>query len=83
VRVLHQSPDRPYRNNGDGTLTDVTEKAGISAPGWATSAVWFDYDNDGWVDLFVCRFADFDKSKNVFCGSHDIGLHYYCKPTVL
>src|SRR6267378_1538318 len=52
-----------YRNNHDGTFTDVTDKAGVAAPGWASSAVWFDYDNDGKLDLFVCRFVDFDKSK--------------------
>ena len=48
-----------YRNNGDGTFTDVTEKAGLGAPGWTTSAVWFDYDNDGRLDLFVCSFVEF------------------------
>ena len=58
-----------YHNNGDGTFTDVTEKAGVAAPGWASSAVWFDYDNDGRLDLFVCRFVDFNKSKNKFCGN--------------
>lgn len=71
-----------YRNNGDGTFTDVTEAAGLAAPGWSTSAVWFDYDNDGRLDLFVCRFVDFSKTKNVFCGNRDIGLRYYCRPTV-
>ena len=49
-----------YHNNGDGTFTDVTEKAGVAAPGWSSSAVWFDYDNDGRLDLFVCQFAEFD-----------------------
>jgi len=56
-----------YHNNGDGTFTDVTEKAGVAATGWSSSAVWFDYDNDGRLDLFVCRFVDFDKSKNLPC----------------
>ena len=51
-----------YHNNGDGTFTDVTEKAGVAAPGWASSAVWFDYDNDGRLDLFVCQFVEFSKS---------------------
>ncbi len=51
-----------YRNNGDGTFTDVTLKSGIATPGWASSAVWFDYDNDGRLDLFVCRFVEFDKA---------------------
>jgi ASPIC and UnbV/FG-GAP-like repeat len=42
------------RNNGDGTFTDVTKAAGLSSPLYSThSAVWFDFDNDGWIDLFV------------------------------
>jgi len=72
-----------YRNNGDGTFTDVTEKAGVAAPGWSSSAVWFDYDNDGRLDLFVCRFGDFSKSKAIFCGNKDTGVHYYCSPKVV
>jgi len=79
------NPDPPlrnalYKNNRDGTFTDVTEKAGIAAPGWSSSAVWFDYDNDGKLDLFVCRFADFDKSKHVFCGNERTGKRYNCSP---
>jgi hypothetical protein len=42
-----------YRNNGDGTFTDVTEKAGLKGRGWAADAVAFDYDGDGRIDLFV------------------------------
>src|SRR6516225_5235715 len=53
-----------YRNNRDGTFTDVTDKAGVAAPGWASSAVWFDYDNDGRLDLFVCQFVEFNKLKS-------------------
>ena len=71
-----------YHNNGDGTFTDVTAKAGVAAPGWATSAVWFDYDNDGQLDLFVCQFADWNKSKNKFCGNTLTGERWYCKPNV-
>ena len=41
-------------NNGDGTFTDVTEKAGVGNDGnWATAAGWFDYDHDGKLDLLV------------------------------
>src|SRR6266403_6418838 len=56
-----------YHNNRDGTFTDVTEKAGVAAPGWSSSAVWFDYDNDGRLDLFVCQFVEFSKDKNKNC----------------
>ena len=50
------SPIRPslLRNNGDGTFTDVTVEAGLAEPGNSISATWADYDNDGWLDLFVC-----------------------------
>jgi tetratricopeptide (TPR) repeat protein len=42
------------RNNGDGSFTDVTRQAGLAEPGSATqTAVWADFDNDGWLDLFV------------------------------
>jgi hypothetical protein len=42
------------RNNGDGTFTDVTRQAGLAEPATATqTAVWADFDNDGWLDLFV------------------------------
>jgi hypothetical protein len=42
------------RNNGDGTFTDVTRAAGLSSSAFAThSAAWADYDNDGWIDLYV------------------------------
>ncbi len=49
-------PVRPslLRNNGDGTFTDVTEKAGLLHPVNSPCAVWADYDNDGFLDLFVC-----------------------------
>jgi hypothetical protein len=64
------------------TFTDVTASAGASAPGWGTSAVWFDYDNDGELDLFVCRFVDFDKAKNKWCGDRSTGMRFYCIPSV-
>ncbi len=44
-----------YRNNGDGTFTDVTEEAGVNDDTDTWAAVWGDYDNDGFLDLFVAR----------------------------
>ncbi|HXW05135.1 MAG TPA: CRTAC1 family protein [Vicinamibacterales bacterium] len=71
-----------YHNNGDGTFTDVTDKAGVAAPGWTTSAVWFDYDNDGRLDLFLCSFVEFSLASDVFCGDNKLGKRFYCIPRV-
>jgi hypothetical protein len=46
-----------YRNNGNGTFTDVTEKAGLAASGWGQGVCAGDYDNDGWDDLFVTYYG--------------------------
>ncbi len=71
-----------YHNSGNGTFTDVTEKAGLAAPGWTTSAVWFDYDNDGRLDLFLCSFVQFSLKSNIFCGDNKLGKRFYCIPRV-
>ena len=71
-----------YRNNRDGTFTDVTARSGLPMDGWTTSAVWFDYDNDGKLDLFICSFVDYGKSAHLSCGDNQIGKHYYCIPRV-
>src|SRR5262249_47606372 len=49
-------PMRPslLRNNGDGTFTDVTREAGLLEAVNSSAAVWADYDNDGFLDLFLC-----------------------------
>ncbi|HKQ73796.1 MAG TPA: CRTAC1 family protein [Blastocatellia bacterium] len=46
-----------WRNNGDGTFTDVTDKAGVGFPGWGMGVCAGDYDNDGWEDLYVTCFG--------------------------
>ena len=71
-----------YHNSGNGTFTDVTDKAGLAAPGWTTSAVWFDYDNDGKLDLFLCSFVEFSLASNIFCGDNKLGKRFYCIPRV-
>jgi hypothetical protein len=69
-----------YHNNGDGTFTDVTEKAGVASSGWSTSAAFFDYNHDGYADLYVGRYLDWDHSKNLFCGERRPGYRSYCHP---
>jgi enediyne biosynthesis protein E4 len=66
-----------YHNNGDGTFTDVTAKAGVAGGGWSVSAGFFDYDNDGKLDLFVTRYMDWDTKHSHDCGGN---FHTYCPP---
>jgi len=48
-------PSTLYRNNGDGTFTDVTRHARVGNTGWGMAAAWADYDGDGWPDLYVAN----------------------------
>ena len=49
--------NRLYKNNRDGTFTDVTEKAGLTRTGWASAVTVGDYDNDGFDDLFITYYG--------------------------
>ena len=70
-----------YRNNGDGTFTDVTAKAGVGDDGnWSTSAGWFDFDKDGWLDLVVTNYLDWSPKDNPWCGERKPGYRSYCAP---
>jgi hypothetical protein len=70
-----------YHNNGDGTFTDVTAKAGVANSGrWGSSAAWFDYDNDGRLDLVIANYVDWSPENNYWCGEHGPGLRSYCHP---
>lgn len=71
-------------NNGDGTFTDVTEKAGLAGihpkygKTWAISAGWFDYDNDGRLDLFVVNYVKWSLATEPPCTVNNIRA--YCSP---
>jgi hypothetical protein len=70
-----------YHNNGDGTFTDVTVKAGVADKGgWSTSAGWFDYDKDGWLDLVVTNYIEWTPQSNLWCGERRPGYRSYCNP---
>jgi hypothetical protein len=49
-----------FHNNGDGTFTDVSAKAGVTAMGFGSPAFWWDYDNDGWMDIGQFIWSDHD-----------------------
>jgi enediyne biosynthesis protein E4 len=70
-----------YRNKGDGTFSDVTSKAGVGDAGrWGTSAAFGDYDNDGYLDLYVATYVDIDlnhlpeSGQNPFCQYRGIAV---------
>ncbi len=69
-----------YRNNGDGTFTDITARAGVAAGGWSSSAGFLDYDNDGNLDLFVGPYVEYSFEKNRYCGEVKPGGRAYCHP---
>jgi len=70
-----------YHNNGDGTFTEVTAKAGVADEGgWSTSAGWFDYDKDGYLDLLVTNYIEWTPKTNLWCGERRPGYRSYCNP---
>jgi hypothetical protein len=69
-----------YRNNGNGTFTDVTREAGVQDGGWSASAAFVDYDKDGYLDLYVTHYLDFTVRGNKECFD-PAGERDYCSPT--
>jgi enediyne biosynthesis protein E4 len=72
--------NRLFRNTGKGTFVDVTNSAGLGKrEAFSTSALWFDYDRDGLLDLFVCNYVKWSTETDVFC-SLDGKHKSYCTP---
>jgi len=71
---------RLFRNTGKGTFVDATRASGLfGRQGFSTSALWFDYDRDGLLDLFVCNYVHWSPEHDVFCSLD--GTHKsYCTP---
>jgi hypothetical protein len=80
VVITAVGQSRLFRNTGQGTFTDVTVKAGLgSRQGFSTSALWFDYDRDGRLDLLVCNYVRWTPETDVYC-SVDGKQKSYCTP---
>jgi hypothetical protein len=72
--------NRLFRNTGKGTFVDATRTSGLAGrTAFSTSALWFDYDRDGFLDLFVCNYVKWSAEHDVFC-SRDGKQKSYCTP---
>jgi hypothetical protein len=75
------SPNQLFRNNGDGTFTDVTGAAKVAGEGrWGSSASFFDFDRDGLLDLYVANYVDYAVAKDKKCHNYT-SARDYCAPT--
>ena len=68
-----------FATAGKGTFVDVTKERTRRAQAFSTSAIWFDYDRDGLLDLFVCNYVRWSPEHDVFC-SLDGKHKSYCTP---
>ena len=72
--------NRLFRNTGKGTFVEVTKSSGLGGrQAFSTSALWFDFDRDGLLDLFVCNYVKWSEEHDVFC-SRDGKHKSYCTP---
>jgi len=72
--------NRLFKNTGKGTFVDVTRISGLDGrTALSTSALWFDFDRDGLLDLFVCNYVKWSPEHDVFC-SLDSKHKSYCTP---
>jgi hypothetical protein len=73
-----------YRNNGNGTFSDVSRSSGTDYLGWSTGSAWGDFDKDGLLDLYVANYVDFDFKNLPLPGSGEfcryLGLPVMCGP---
>ena len=79
IYVTCVGQNRLFRNN-KGRFSDVSNQSGLgSRVGFSTSALWFDYDRDGMLDLFVCNYVKWSPEHDVFCAA-DGRNKSYCTP---
>ena len=78
IYLTNFGPNQLYRNNGDGTFTDVTSDAGVGDGNWSVSASFGDYNLDGHLDIYVVNYLDYQLETAHPCFLE--GVHIYCGP---
>jgi hypothetical protein len=80
ILITAVGQNRLFKNTGKGTFLDVTDKAGLGGrSSFSTSAMWFDFDRDGHLDLFVCNYVKWSPEHDIYC-SVDGKRKSYCTP---
>ncbi|MGE5814836.1 MAG: CRTAC1 family protein [Acidobacteriota bacterium] len=80
VLITAVGQSRLFRNTGAGRFVDVTDRAGLSGrTAFSTSAIWLDYDRDGWLDLLICNYVRWSPESDISC-SMDGKTKSYCTP---
>ncbi len=80
ILITAVGQNRLFQNTGKGHFIDVTQKAGLGGrQAFSTSAMWFDYDRDGYLDLFICNYVKWSPEHDVSC-SVDGKSKSYCTP---
>lgn len=74
-------PNELWRNNGDGTFSNITKEAGVGEERLSVSSAFVDYDRDGWLDLYVSNYVNFTPEKNRICHAPN-GSRDYCSPLI-
>jgi len=80
IYVTCVGQSRLFQNTGKGRFLDITARSGLGGrQGFSSSALWFDYDRDGQLDLLVCNYVKWSPEQDVFC-SYDGKKKSYCTP---
>jgi enediyne biosynthesis protein E4 len=79
IHITHVQGSLLYRNNGDGTFSDVTDRAGLTNVAWGVGSAFFDLDGDSHLDLFIANYLRWTIAGEVDCFSRG-GMPDYCSP---